>query len=250
HNAGGSLVANYGSAGFAKAVVLSDGHALGTGSFTAGGTVAAGAFNSGVAAATPTYTFTNKLTAPGTLALRATDTDGVSSAGHAEGSTGLRSGRLRLANGFGRESAPLQIVARAEYWTGASWLLNGDDDCTAVPAAAVALGHYRNHLGTSTAAWSTSASAVSVAAGSGLLTLSAPSPASTGSVALALNLGSTTADQSCTSGLPASTGAGLPWLRALNGACAASPDRDPAARASFGIYGPETRKTVHAREIF
>ena len=27
-------------------------------------------------------------------------------------------------------------------------------------------------------------------------------------------------------------------------------DRDPAARASFGIYSPETRKTVHMREIF
>ena len=89
-----------------------------------------------------------------------------------------------------------------------------------------------------------------VTAGSGLLILAAPAPAATGSVALALNLGSATADQSCTSGLPASTGAALPWLRALNGACATSHDRDPAARASFGIYSPETRKTVHARELF
>ncbi len=250
HNAAGAVVGNYGGTTFAKAVTLSDGAALGTGSFTAGSSVAAAAFTSGVAAAAPAYTFTSKLTAPGELALRATDTDGASSAGHAEGNTLLRSGRLRVANGFGRENAALQLAVQAEYWTGAFWLLNGSDSCTTVPAAAVALGHYRNHLGTSTAAWSTSASAVSIAAGSGLLTLSAPAPTATGSVALALNLGSTTADQSCTSGLPASTGAALPWLRALNGACAASHDRDPAARASFGIYSPETRKTVHAREIF
>ncbi|MDZ7591764.1 MAG: DUF6701 domain-containing protein [Rubrivivax sp.] len=250
HNAAGAVVANYGGTTFAKAVTLSDGASLGTGSYTAGSSVAAAAFTSGVAAAAPAYTFTNKLTAPGTLALRATDTDGASSAGHAEGNALLRSGRLRVANGFGREGAALPLAVQAEYWTGAAWLLNGSDSCTVVPAAAVALGHYRNHLGTSTAAWSTSASAVGIAAGSGLLTLSAPAPAATGSVALALNLGSTTADQSCTSGLPASTGAALPWLRALNGACAASHDRDPAARASFGIFSPETRKTVHAHEIF
>ena len=27
-------------------------------------------------------------------------------------------------------------------------------------------------------------------------------------------------------------------------------DRDPGARASFGIYGAETRKTVHVRDVF
>ena len=38
--------------------------------------------------------------------------------------------------------------------------------------------------------------------------------------------------------------------RALKAVHAATADRDPAARASFGIYSPETRKTVHARELF
>jgi MSHA biogenesis protein MshQ len=67
---------------------------------------------------------------------------------------------------------------------------------------------------------------------------------------LALNLGNGSADQSCLANHPASTGAGLGWLRSRNGACAASWDRDPGAHASFGIYSPETRKTVHVREIF
>ncbi|HSQ72885.1 MAG TPA: DUF6701 domain-containing protein, partial [Rubrivivax sp.] len=190
------------------------------------------------------------LTAPGTLVLRATDTDAVSSSGHAEGSTLLRSGRLRVATGFGRETAALQLGVQAEYWSGASWLVNGNDSCSVVPATAVALGQYRNHLGASTSAWATSASAVNISSGSGLLTLAAPAPTATGSLALALNLGGTTADQSCTSGLAASNGAGLPWLRALNGACTSTHDRDPAARASFGIYSPETRKSVHVRELF
>ena len=81
----------------------------------------------------------------------------------------------------------------------------------------------------------------------------APSPSATGSVDIALNLGATAADQSCLATHPASTGAALPWLRAPQGSangCAAAWDRDPAARASFGIYSPETRKTLHVREIF
>jgi len=255
-NAAGGVTTNYDGSAFvtpsthARSVALSDASALGTGEFTAGAAVAASAFRSGAANASPTYAFANKLTAPGTLVVRATNSDGVSSSGHAEGSTVLRSGRLRVANGFGRESAALQLVVQAEYWTGGSWLLNASDSCTVVPASAVALGQYRNHLGAATMAWSTVPSAANIVSGSALLALSAPSPAATGSVALALNLGSTTADQSCTSGLAASTGAALPWLRARNGACAATADRDPAARASFGIYSPETRNTVHARELF
>ena len=73
--------------------------------------------------------------------------------------------------------------------------------------------------------------------------MSAPAPTPTGRLQFAINLGSTTADQSCTSGLGTTVGAALPWLRSRNGACAAGYDRDPSARASFGIYSPETRKT-------
>jgi MSHA biogenesis protein MshQ len=248
-NAGGTALQNYAGGRFAKAVTLSDGAALGVGSLS-GGAVAAAAFGAGSAAATPSYAFTDKLTAPRTLVLRATDSDGASSSGQTEGSTVLRSGRLRVAGGFGRENAALQLAVMAEYWSGASWLLNGQDSCTTLPAGAVALGNYRDAQGAATAAWTTAASAVGLAAGSGTLTLAAPSPAGSGSVELALNLGSTTAQQSCTSGLPATSGAGVAWLRSRFGACTAGFDRDPAARASFGIFAPETRRTVHAREIF
>jgi len=248
-NAAGTALLNYGSATFAKAVTLSDGAALGVGSFSAGTAVAASAFTSGVAAAAPNYGYTSKLTGPHTLVLRAVDADGASSSGQTEGATVLRSGRLRVANGFGRESAALQLTVQAEYWSGSSWLLNGNDSCTSVASTAVALGNVRTATGAA-GVWTTSASAVSISAGSGTLTLAAPSASSTGSIDLALNLGSTTTHQSCAGTLAATTGAALAWLRSQNGSCAATFDRDPMARASFGIFAPESRRTVHARELF
>ena len=249
-NLAGTALSNYTSTGsFSKAVTLSDGAALGSGSLS-GNSILASAFSAGVASAAPTYTYTSKLTSPATLIVRASDTDGVSSSGYTEGSSILRSGRLRLSNGYGRETAALQLTVQAEYWTGSTWLLNGSDSCTTVPAAAVALSNKRSNTGVATSAWSTTASAISIASGSGLLTLSAPSPTLTGAIDIALNLGNTTADQSCLGSHPATTAGARDWLRAQNGNCAATYDRDPSGRASFGIYTPESRKTVHVRELF
>jgi len=245
---------NYDGAGatpsFARTVTLSDAASLGTGSFGSGATVAATAFVGGVAAATPSYDFTQKTTAPRTLPVRAIDADGVSSAGFAEGSTVLRSGRLRLGAAFGSEKSALSMPVRAEYWSGNSWLLNGDDSCTTVPAAAIVLSNRRDHKGNASTAWNNSLAPITLAGGQGVLLLGAPSPSATGTVDVALNLGSTTADQSCLATHPASTGATRAWLRAQNGSCAASTDRDPSARASFGIFNPETSRTVHARELY
>lgn len=253
-NAAGATTVNYdGSAAttpnFAQAVTLTDAPVLGVGSFGTSGAVAASAFSAGVAAAQPAYSFAVKTTAPQTLVVRATDADAVSSAGFAEGSTALRSGRLRVANAFGSEKSPLQLAMRAEYWSAAAWVPNGDDGCTAVPAAAVALSNVRDHHG-APAAWTSTPSAIAISAGAGVLTLGAPVPAASGSVDIALNLGSAAADQSCLSAHPASTGAALPWLRSRHGSCAATWDRDPSARASFGIYSPESRKTIHVRDVY
>jgi MSHA biogenesis protein MshQ len=260
-NSSGGTTANYTSGGAAQAVTLAyfSGAPPAGQSFT-GGSIAATAFSAGVGSGSVTHAFTSKLTAPQSTRVRATDPDGVSSAAGNEATLPVRSGRLRIVNGFGSEKSPLALTVLAEYWTGSSWLKNGDDSgCAAIPAAAVAQSNKRDGKG-GTGTWTTTASAVAIGSaggGQGTLTLSAPTPAgSTGSVDLALNLGSTGADQSCLSSHPASTGAGLAWLRSTNGtgpdaACAAAPsDRDPAARASFGIYSPETRKTVHVRDIF
>lgn len=239
---------------FARTVTLSDANALGLGSFGATSAVAATRFNAGLASATGsnavTYSYTSKPGAPGSLKLRAIDTDSVSSSGFAEALMPLRNGRLWLSNAFGSEKTPLSMAVQAQYWTGRAWVLNNLDSCTTVPAAAVVRSGTLNYQGAA-AAWTTAPSAITVTGGNGTLVLAAPSPAgSTGTVDIALNLGATTTDLSCLGAHPASTGATLPWLRSRNGSCASTWDRDPAARASFGIAVPETRKTIHVRELF
>lgn len=238
---------------FAQAVTLSDGNALGLGTLS-GASIAASGFSAGVATSQVSYAFTSKATAPQDLLLRAgnglSGASLVSSAGGTEATLALRSGRLRLANAFGSAAAALQVPVVTEYWGGNAWLLNSDDNCTALAGASVALSNPRSATGAASTA-TTSAGALAISNGSGTITLAAPSPAGSSlSLNLAVNLGSTATDQSCHAAHPATTGAGQPWLRALNGSCAATADRDPAARASFGIFSPETRKTVHVRELF
>ncbi len=255
-NAANNTTVNYDgssntSPNFAKAVTLTDAPTLGVGSFGSTGAVAATLFSAGIAnSSAPTYTFTSKLTAAQSLRVRATDADAVSSAGFAEGTTALRSGRLRISNTFGSEKAALAVPVQAQYWSGNTWVANSADSCTTVPAAAVVRAGYLDNKGAATTAWTSSASTIVISSGAGTLTWAAPSPSSTGSLDFALNLGGTTTDQSCLAAHPASTGGALPWLRSQNGACASGWAADPSARATFGIYAPETRKTIHVREIF
>lgn len=155
--------------------------------------------------------------------------------------TSLKYGQLRLANAFGSEKSALGMPVRAEYWSGKSWVINNADGCTSIPSNAFALS--------GSLAGNTSASAVALVNGIGTLVLAKPSPTATGSVDVAVNLGTSGNDQSCLAthgGSPAS----MPWLRSRNGNCATTYDRDPSARATFGIYAPETRRTVHTRELY
>jgi len=228
-----------------------------TGSLS-GNTVAASAFGAGIATSTltPTFTFTNKLTPVTSISLRATDTNGVSSSpGGVEPTASIYSGRIRMSNAYGSGKASLSIPIQTQRWNGKAWVLNSADNCTSVPAAAVALSGYVNAKGQSTASWTTTPSGINITGGNGTLTLGAPSNSGTGSVDLALNLGSTGTDQSCLASHPASTGANQSALRAQQGstnACAGltSYDRDPSARATFGVYSPETNKLVFIRDMF
>ena len=234
--------ANYAGATWARDVTLADA-AAGTGGTLTNTSLLATAFASGTASRNDvTYTFTNKLTAPYTLAIRATDADTtpVSSSGHAEGSTEMRSGRLRLSNAFGSEKSNLAMPVQAHYWSGSSWVLNSADSCSSLLANAFFL---------SGAAAGTAASAVPITSGVGTLTLTKPTTPAPGNVDVAANLGASGNDQSCL-GSHGGTAANLPWLRSQNGSCAATYDRDPSARATFGLYAPETRKNVHVREQF
>jgi MSHA biogenesis protein MshQ len=255
-----ATTANYDGSGvttpaYAQATTLSDALALGVGGFGSTASVPASAFVRGSATlATPAYSYTAKLTPETTLKVRATDADGASSANAAapiEGTTILRSGRLRLSNVFGSEKTALAIAVQAQYWSGRAWVLNSLDSCTAVPAAAASKSNPLDSKGAASASMNNALSAVAILSGQGSLAVAPASPNATGSIDIALNLGSLGADQSCLGGTrPASTGAALPWLRSQNGGCSSAWDRDPSARATFGIYAPETTKTVHVREIY
>ncbi len=174
----------------------------------------------------------------------------------------FRYGRLQIFNAFGTDQANLSVPLQARYWSGSSWVLNSDDNCTAVPAAAVALSGQTGTLASSNMSTAgnvnrPAGSSTTLINGSGNIVLKCPygscptaakpAQAYTGTVDMALNLGSGTADASCLANHPTTTGANLAWLRYSTGACGG---QDPSARASFGIYAPETRKTVHVREVY
>ena len=250
---------------FARAVNLSDG-ASGTspGSFS-NNLLTAADFSiigrRGQALLSPSFSFSDALTAPHTLALRASDGE-ISSQDvtNAEASALVRSGRLRLSNAFGSDRANLSLPVQAQYWTGQSWLRNPDDSCSRVPKSAVALSGQSGTLSAANMGAANVLGDISITAGEAVLSLKCPygscpqmglpAGALTGSVDLALNLGGSTQDNACAGSHPNTSGASLPWLRSRNGSCAASFDRDPSARATFGIYSPESRKTMHTREIF
>jgi MSHA biogenesis protein MshQ len=186
------------------------------------------------------------------------DSDGVTTTSAAAiGSPLLRFGRLKLSNSFGNGKSALLIPVQAHFWSGSSWLLNDSDSCTPILATTVALSNYRDKSGSPpTPNWTTTPTGPgTLSSGQGAITLAAPAPAGgTGSVDVAINLGTTTADASCLASHPAMTAPALSlaYLRGVNGSCAASSTfaADPSATATFGVYSPETRKGVHVRELF
>ncbi|MHB8667912.1 MAG: DUF6701 domain-containing protein [Burkholderiales bacterium] len=272
-NAANATTQNYdGALGFSKTVTLTAWNAVGGatpnpngGTFSSTG-AASTAFSLGatpvtaLAAIAQNYAIPH-VTAPTNIYIRAVDTDGVTSllavpANSVEGGVAVANGRLRLFNNFGSEKASLGLSVQAQFWGGNSWVLSSTDSTTTIPATSVALSNYRDGTGVPTGAWTTGASGLgTLSLGQGTLTLSAPSPAgNTGCVDVAINLGTGTQDTSCLATHPVMTAptSSLAWLRGQNGSCAASTTytADPSATACFGVYSPETQRTIHVRELF
>lgn len=137
-NLAGGTTANY-TGVFAKTVTLSD--ANGAAGVFNPTTLPALNFVNGVAdltaAPSVAFTYTSKLTAPSTLKVRVTNAEGSSSSG-TEGTTEIRSGRVRMSNAYGSERLVLPVMVRAEYYTAAGWILNAADtgaSATALVAA-------------------------------------------------------------------------------------------------------------------
>lgn len=158
--------------------------------------------------------------------------------------TPLRFGRLRLLNAYGSSNLPLAVPYQLRYWQGAGFAANGlDATCTVVPVGAVALG---NHQGLA----ATDVAPVTVVKGSagGDIVLKAPGKA--GTVDVAVDLGASAAAlASCAVSSPSpalTAGADREFLRYRW--CGTALDKDPAARASFGLY-KGSRRLIYRREV-
>lgn len=177
------------------------------------------------------------------------DSDGVALAGFDMASTAagandrarvagvpLRFGRLRLDNAIGAADRALALRAAVQHWNGSAWATNTLDSCTTVPASAFSFGNLRRTL---TTADTTALGPLVFSAGQGTLRLAAPGGGRSGTVDVALSLGTGATDASCLqpwnpgSGDAATAGANLEFLRGAW--CGSTYAQDPAARASFGL---------------
>ncbi|MBH9551328.1 DUF6701 domain-containing protein [Inhella gelatinilytica] len=273
-NATGGTTQNYdGSLGLSRVLTFADAKASTKGGLDTGNTSPLSAqqwpasqFVQGVAESSLRYRFTAKQTAPmrstdvgnPALQLRATDADGVSSSVVTadEPLLDIWSGRLTLESRSGSAASSLSLPVRIEAWSGKAWALHAADSCTAARLSTTAIAvSSPTTLRGATASWGvTAASLGGFSGGLGSLRLNAPVPAGgSGSVDVALNLGSTTTDRACVAQHPTTTGAGLAWLRSRFGVAQGCNDRwdsDPSARASFGAAIPESQRRVHERQVY
>jgi len=253
HNSAGAITTRYDHATsgptYVKGVTLSSPAVSGS---VTNGTVAANLFSLGGATVTnaPVFTFGTVLAGPESIAVRATDSDGISSSDFSEGNVDIRSGRLRLQNAYGSELLALPIPLSIQYWDTptSAWVANGADSCTAIAASDFALafpagtGSRPNNLGACEIAVTVSGSAPNYS-----VNLSKPGAGNSGWADVRLNLGAAASGSAC-----AAVGAGYsgvastantPWLQ-YNWAGSVA---DPAVRATFGIY---KSPLIYMRENF
>lgn len=168
-------------------------------------------------------------------------------------------GRLRMENGFGSPSIALPVGMQTQYWNGAAFLTNNQDQCTTLGRTNITLSDYRVNL--SACETAVVQGTVTFTNGTGQLYLAAPGiaaltggPAGTpavGSVLVTPNLATVAAGNYC----PAVGGAETPAVAAsksyLQGAwTGASYTENPSARATFGLYGAQPKNFIFFRENY
>ena len=150
----------------------------------------------------------------------------------------MRYGRLRLLNAYGSERLSLPMEWEMQYWNGQTFVRNSLDSCTSLSAANIALDNYQSPPKAVPPLLSSSnlstVTVGAISAGRGTITLT-PTAKATGSVDLVVNLGSAGSPSNC-AGLSngSSSSAGLAYLSGQW--CGVANDRNPTARASFGVY--------------
>lgn len=191
------------------------------------------------------------------LAINVIDADGVAyasnparfgqaTAGNGMAFTGgktMRFGRLRLSGASGSQLLALSLPFEAQYWTGAFFATNTADTCSTFVTGNVGLGNYIGNLG----AGETTVTAITspLQSGRGSIRLSPPGAGNNGSVDVALNLGAAANANACPALTPAATAGNKTYLRGQW--CGATPTRDPAARARFGIMR-SSDEAIYSRE--
>jgi MSHA biogenesis protein MshQ len=222
------VTANYDfSTGFSKTITLSDaGSTTGFSLNTLTVDMTAGIGTD----ADVVYTFASKSTPPTTLAIRAIDSDAISSQGFTEDAELVYSGRLSLQNAQGSELLDLSMPLEAQYWMGSYFVTNTDDSCSQIPVPT--LGSGLTFGGNLTAAMTAlSLNGVSSGMGSliqglGNLIWTKPGANNTGYVDMTISSPN--------------------WLKFnWNGAG----DTNPSARATFGVYSGNT-KIIYMREVY
>jgi len=158
----------------------------------------------------------------------------------------MRFGRLYLQNAFGSELLPLPVPVTAQYWNGIGFVTNTLDQCTQISVANIGLANYTGNLVQGDTTVSTGAAFTS---GVGQLTLFAPGVANNGSVDLVVNLGATASEASCIPLIPdpVTTGVDNSYLKGRW--CGANIDKDPTARATFGVY-KSADEIIYIRELY
>jgi MSHA biogenesis protein MshQ len=156
----------------------------------------------------------------------------------------LRFGRLQLTAASGSQLLPLRVPLEAQYWTGTFFATNTLDSCTAIAPGNVGMGNYIGNLDSG----ETSVTSVTpLASGRGAIVLGAPGAGNNGSLDLAVNLGDGGTAAACPAFAPAAGPGDQPWLRSQW--CGSAYDRDPAARARFGIR-PGADERIFMRENY
>ncbi|MDP2810856.1 MAG: hypothetical protein Q8O34_11975 [Rhodocyclaceae bacterium] len=160
--------------------------------------------------------------------------------------TKARFGRLWLGNAYGSDKLNLTVPFEAQHWNGNAFVTNTLDSLTGLVSGNIALGNPQGGL----VGYTGPIISVSnpVAAGKGSIVLTKPAASATGSVDLVVNLGATGSPSDCL-GMGGGTSAAMAYLSGKW--CGASHDRNPTARATFGVFGSSLKKgPIYLRESY
>lgn len=135
--------------------------------------------------------------------------------------TAVRFGLLQLTTAYGSELLPLSVGMEARFWNGLAFVLNAQDNCTAIQPTNVASARVAGE----TAATLGAPTVTQIAAGKGRLRFASPGLRSTFRVCVDLG-----GDANCA----ATSSAAMSYMTGRWDGSALF-DRDPSARAAFGL---------------